>query len=52
MSTRKGRREKRGTIERGKNFQRKEENENISFNFYLPVLVLVVTTMQIQLYKY
>ena len=29
MSTRKGRREKRGTTERGKNFQRKEENENI-----------------------
>ena len=32
MSTRKGRREKRGTNERGKIFQMKEEDENISFN--------------------
>ena len=30
----------------GKIFQMKEENENISFNVYLQVLVLVVTEMQ------
>ena len=33
MSTRKERRSKRGTKERGKIFQKKEENENISINF-------------------
>ena len=32
MSTQKGRRGKRGTNEQGKNFQMKEEDENISFN--------------------
>ena len=52
MSTRNGGRGKRGTKEQGKNFQMKEENENISFNFYLQVLVLVKTEMQIQLCKY
>ena len=51
MSTRKGRRGKRRTKKRGKNFQMKEENENISFNFYLQVLVLFKTEMQIQLCK-
>ena len=35
-----------------KNFQMKEENENISFNRYLQVMVLVTAEMQIQLYKY
>ena len=45
LSTPKGRRGKRGTKERGKIFQMKEENENISF-------VLVKTEMQIQLCKY
>ena len=43
ISTRKGRRGKRGTKERGKIFQMKEENENISSNFYLQVLVPVKT---------
>ena len=59
MSTRKGRIGKRRTKERGKVFQMKEENENISsenenisFNFYPQVLVLVRTEMQIQLRKY
>ena len=52
MSTRKGRKGKRGTNERGKNVQMKKENENISFNFYLKVLVLVKTGMQIQLCTY
>ena len=52
MSTRKGRREKRGTKERWKSFQVKEENQNISLNFYEQVLVLVKTEMQMQLYKY
>ena len=43
ISTRKGRRrkkKKRGTKQRGKVFQMKEEKENISFNFYLQVLSL------------
>ena len=47
MSTRKGRRRKCGTKERRKIFQMKKENENISFNFYLQVLVLIKTEMQI-----
>ena len=37
-------------MERGKTFQMIEENENISFN--LQVLVLIKTEMQIQLCKY
>ena len=52
MSTRKGRRGERGTMEREKKIQMKEENENILFNFYLQTLVLVKTVMQIQLCKY
>ena len=52
LSTRKGRRGKCGTKKRGKIFQMKEQNENISFNFYLQVLVLVKTEMQIALSKY
>ena len=52
MSTRKGRKGKRGTKERGKKFKMKEENENVSFNFYLQVLVLVIKEMQIQPCKY
>ena len=40
------------TGKQGKNFQEKEENENFPLNFYLQVLVLVLTEMQIQLYKY
>ena len=52
MSTQNGRRGKCGTMKRGKTFQMKEENENISFNFYLQVLVLVKTEMQIQLRKH
>ena len=52
LPTRKGRRGKCRTKERGKNFQMKEENENISFNFYLQVLVLVKTEMQIKQCKY
>ena len=43
MSTQKGRRGKRGT---------KKRYENISFNFYQQVLVLVNTEIQIQLCKY
>ena len=52
MSTRNGTRGKSGTMERGKIFQMKEENQNISYNFYLQVLVLVKIEMQIQLCKY
>ena len=40
------------TRERGKYFQMKEENRNISFKFYLQVLDLAKTEMQIQLCKY
>ena len=52
MSTQKGRRGKHGTRSEEKNFLMKEENENISFNFFLQVLELVKTEMQIQLCKY
>ena len=52
MSTRKRRRGKRRKKARGKIFQMTEENENISSNFYLQILVLVKTEMQIQLCKY
>ena len=48
MSSRKGRRGERGRNERGKIFQLKEEKEN----FYQQILVLAMTEMQIQLYKY
>ena len=51
MSTPKGGRGKRGTKEWGKIFQKKK-NEKILFNFYLQVLVLVITEMQIRLNKY
>ena len=47
MFNRKGRTKGRGTKERGKIFQMKEENESISLNFYRQVLVLVKTEMQI-----
>ena len=47
MFNQKGRAGKRGTKERGKIFQMKEENENISLNLYRQVLVLVKTEMQI-----
>ena len=43
MSTQKGRRGEKGTMEQGKHFQMKEENENISFKFYMQVLVLIIT---------
>ena len=43
MSTQKRRRGNRGTRKLGKIFQMKEENENISFNFYLHMFVLVKT---------
>ena len=49
MSTLKGKREKRGIKELENVFQMKEENENIRFNFYQQVLVLVKAEMQIQL---
>ena len=49
MRTRKWRREKRGTKEWEKIFHMKEENENISFYFYLQVWVLIKKEMQIQL---
>ena len=52
MFNRKGRTKERGTKERGKIFQMKEENESISLNFYRQVLVLVKTEMQIQVCKY
>ena len=45
MSTRKGRRYKRGTKERGRIFQMKEENEKKLFEFYGQVLVLINTEM-------
>ena len=51
MSTRKGRRGKRGTKEREKKIQMKKANENILFNFYLQIL-LGKTAMQVQLCKY
>ena len=43
---------KHGTKERGNIFPTKEENEKISSNLFLQALVLVVTEIQIQLYKY
>ena len=46
VSTRKEGRGKRGTKEQEKFVQIKEENKSISFNFYLQVLVLVITEMQ------
>ena len=52
MSIRIGRRGRCGRKEPEKNFRRKEENENISFNFYQQLLVLAISEMQIQLYKY
>ena len=52
MSNQNERREKRVTKEQGKNFQMKEENENVSFNFYQQIFVLLSTEMQIQLCKY
>ena len=51
ISTGKGRRSKRGTKEQENTFQKKEENENILFNFYMQILVLVITEMQIMLFK-
>ena len=47
MSDPKGRIRKRGAKVQGKIFQMKGENENIAFNFYLQVLVLVKTEIQI-----
>ena len=52
MSTRKGRRGNRETKEREKIFRMKKKYENISLNFNLQVLVLVITEMQTRLYKY
>ena len=52
VSTGMGRRRKRGTKERGKIFQIKEEKESISFNFYMQFVVLNKTETQIQLCKY
>ena len=43
MSTRNRRTAKRGKKEREKNVHMKGRNENISFNFFLQVLVLVIT---------
>ena len=50
--TRKGKGAKCRTKERGKIFEVKNENGNISFNFYLQVLALVKTENQIQLCEY
>ena len=52
LSTQKGRGKKQRIEGWGKFFQMTEENENISYSFYLQVLVLVKTEMQIQLCKY
>ena len=52
MSNQNERREKRATKEQGKIFQMKEENENISFNLYQQIFVLLSKEMQIQLRKY
>ena len=52
MAFRKARKGKRGTKDPGKNFQMKDEDENISINFYLQVLVLVITEIQTQLHNY
>ena len=35
-----------------KNISNEEENQNILFNFYLQVLLLLLTEMEIQLQKY
>ena len=52
MPTQKGRRGKHGTNpKKRKKIQMKQENENISFDFYLHVVVMVVTEIQ-KLYKY
>ena len=53
MSTRKGRRATKAWNKGAKKpFEMKEQNENIPFNIYLQSLVLLVTEMHIQLYKY
>ena len=53
MSTRKGKRRRTCRIKQwGKLFQMTEENEKISINSYLQVLLLVKTEMQIRLCKY
>ena len=52
MCTRKRRRGKLGTKGRGKKIENKEEDEHLTLKFYLQVFMLVVTEMQIQLYKH
>ena len=53
MSTRKGRRATKAWNKGAKKpFEMKEQNENITFNIYPQSLVLLVTEMHTQLYKY
>ena len=52
MSTRKGKEEESLEQKREKISNKRRKNESILFNFYLQVLVLVITEMHIQLYQY
>ena len=52
MSTRKGKEEESLEQKREKSSNKRRKNESILFNFYLQVLVLVITEMHIQLYQY
>ena len=52
MPTQKARRGRHETNpKKGKKIQMKQENENISFDFYLHVVVMAMTEIQ-KLYKY
>ena len=52
MSTRKGKEGETVEQKKEKISNERRKNENISFNFYLQVLVPVIPEMQIQLYQY
>ena len=52
MFSRKGKEEESLEQKREKISNKRRKNESILFNFYLQVLVLVITEMHIQLYQY
>ena len=52
MSTRKGKEEEMLEQKTEKFSNERRKNENIPFNFYLQVFVLVITEMHIQLCQY
>lgn len=52
MAIRKGRKGKHWTKDPGKKCQIKEKDEKISYNFYLQVLMLVITEIRTQLLDY